>query len=477
MIIVNVTIKQKESENLPNILKQKNLDMTQGPIAKPLISFTIPLVLGNVLQLAYNAADSIIVGKFVGKSALAAVGTSTPLMNFAILFISGMCMGASILISAQYGAKDCQKMERQISTTCISGAVFSILFSGLVILLTKPLFHVLRVPQAIFGEATVFLHIIFLGLIFTFIYNFLANTMRALGDSMTPLYFLMASSVINIIGDLIFVVLFKWGVTGSAVSTVLSEALCCLFCMIYIKKRVPLLDLGRRWLIFDVSMLGQTFSYGITSALQQMALQLGKIIIQVIVNSQGVSMIAAFTAVSRVDDFAFTPQQNIGHAMTTFIAQNRGAGHDERIKKGVSTGMIFEQCYSICVFLITFFGASRIMWLFSEKGANNIIAMGTSYLKLAAIFYLLSAVTNGVQGFFRGMGDLKITLLSTAVNMIGRVAAVALFVHVWHIGFSGLAWANMAGWVLMLMAEMPLLVRSLRRFGKREAGRGAVLHR
>lgn len=445
-----------------HLLKHKSMDMTKGAVMRPLISFTIPLILGNLLQLTYNAADSIIVGKFVGESALAAVGTSTPLMNFATLFISGMCMGASILISAQYGAKDYETMEKQISTTCIAGAVFSILFSILVIALTGPIFRLLRVPDEIKGEATVFLHIIFVGLIFTFIYNFLANTMRALGDSMTPLYFLMASSVINIIGDFLFVIVFRLGVMGSAISTVISEALCCVFCMVYIKKRIPILNLGRRWFVFAPSLLGRTVSYGTTSALQQMALQIGKIIIQVIVNAQGVTAIAAFAAINRVDDFAYIPEQNIGHAMTTFIAQNRGAGHDERIRKGFRAGMIIELVYAVGLLLVIFFGAPHIMWLFTEKGDTEVVRLGVGYLRLIAIMYLLPAVTNGIQGFFRGMGDLKVTLLSTTANMVGRVAGVVVLMSVLSYGFNSLAWANMAGWFLMMLVEIPLFVRSFR---------------
>lgn len=163
-----------------------------------------------------------------------------------------------------------------------------------------------------------------MGLIFTFMYNFLANTMRALGDSKTPLYFLVTSAFLNIFGDLFFVVVLRWGVAGSAIATVCSEGLCCLLCGIYIKKKIPLLCLGKKWWVFDKSLLGKTVSYGSTSAMQQVCLQLGKLIIQSVVNTQGVAVMAAFTAVNRVDDFAYTPQQNIGHAMTTFLAQNQG---------------------------------------------------------------------------------------------------------------------------------------------------------
>lgn len=446
--------------------EQKNSDMTQGKVMLPLIAFTIPLVLGNLFQLTYHTVDSVIVGKFVGEGALAAVGTSTPVMNLAILLISGLCMGASVLMSSQYGAKDYELLARQISTTLWAGCGFSILFSFLTILLTTPLLRLIRVPEEVIPMASSYLRIVFIGIIFTFLYNFLANTMRALGDSKTPLYFLMISAVMNVVGDLLFVAVFSWGVIGSAISTVLSEALCCLFCVFYIQKRVPILRLGRKWLVFDKALLGKTVSYGSTSAMQQMCLQIGKIMIQAVINTQGVSVMAAFTAVNRVDDFAYTPQQNIGHAMTTFIAQNKGAGKKDRMIRGVKCGLLIELFYSVLLLLIIYIAAPVIMGLFVQKGDIQVIELGTGYLRIIAFLYILPGITNGIQGFFRGIGDMKVTLYSTFMNMLGRVTAVFVMVYLLKWGFVSLAWANMAGWIWMLLFEVPLLRRQLQDYHK-----------
>lgn len=437
--------------------------MTQGKIVTPLIAFTIPLVLGNLFQLTYNAADSVIVGKILGEEALAAVGTSTPIMNIAILLISGMCMGASVLMSSQYGAEDYDTLSRQISTTMLGGCAFSVVFSLLMMFLAVPVLRLIHVPADVIPDAAVYLRVIFLGLIFTFVYNFLANTMRALGDSRTPLYFLVVSSVFNILLDLLFVAGFRLGVMGSAIATVLSQGLCCLFCFFYIKWRVPLLCLGKKWLVFDRGLLKRTVSYGSTSAMQQVCLQIGKVIIQSVVNGQGVSMMAAFTAVNRVDDFAYTPQQNIGHAMTTFIAQNKGAGHQERIKEGFKCGLLIELCYSLFLLVLIFFGAPVIMGLFAREDGAQAVSLGTDYLRLISFMYILPGFTNGIQGFFRGMGDMKVTLYSTFMNMLGRVVAVVLMVRVLELGFASLAWANMIGWIVMLLFEVPLLLRSVKR--------------
>ena len=438
-------------------------DMTKGAITPLLIRFTIPLVLGNLFQLTYNAADSIIVGKFVGEEALAAVGTSNPLMTLAILFINGMCLGAGILVSTAFGAGNTQLMEHQVSTTAIAGTVFSLAFSALCVILATPLLQLMQVPADILPIAVSYLRIVFAGLIFTFFYNFLAATMRALGDSKSALYFLMISSVLNIGGDLFFVQVLNWGSNGCALSTVVSEALCCVLCVLYIRWKVPILQLGRRWLVFDGKLLRKTVSYGWASAMQQATVQLGKIAVQAIVNTMGVNAMAAFTAASRIDDFAYTPQQNIGHAMTTLMAQNRGAGKHDRVKQGFHCGMRIEAAYGVLIAVVCFAGAPFIMKLFVTD--PEVVHLGVRFLRTVSLFYLMPAFTNGIQGFFRGIGDLKVTLVSSTFNMVFRVAAAAVFVLVWKMEIEALPYSYAVGWVVMLLYELPMLVRYLRSHG------------
>ena len=432
-------------------------DMTKGRIVPQLTGFTIPLVLGNLFQLTYNAADSVIVGKFVGDDALAAVGTAGPVMNMVILFISGMCMGAGILMSTQYGAKKYEHLERQISTTLLGGLVFSAAVALLLILSARPLLHLLQVPPDIMDSAGAYLRIVFMGLVFTFVYNFFSNTLRALGDSRVPLYFLIISAFLNIVLDLFFVVALNLGVPGSAAATVLSEGLCCLCCVVYIKKRVPLLCLGKKWRVFDFSLLWRTFTYGITSALQQMCIQLGKICVQTIVNVQGVEFIAAFTAINRVDDFALTPQSNISHAATTFMAQNRGAGNIRRMKKGFLSSLILQAVYTTAVAVFVFSFSRQIMRLFVSDGSGEVISLGASYLQLIAFMYFMPSATNVMQGFFRGLGDLKVTLISTVLNMAVRFLSAWIMIHIMGGGFECLAWSNFAGWVAMLLFQAPVM--------------------
>ena len=436
-------------------------DLTTGKIMPILVNFTVPLVLGNLFQLTYNAVDSIIVGHFVGKEALAAVGICNPVSTLMILFLNGLCMGASILIGIQYGAKDYETLHRQISTTLLSGAVFSFFLTLVCVIFAVPILLLLQVDPSIMDMTVQYLRIIFLGLMFTFLYNFFSSTLRALGDSASPLYFLIISAILNIFGDLFFVIVLKAGSNGCAISTVLSEALCCLFCIIYIQKKVPILRLGKKWLVFDARLLKKTIAYGWASAMQQATVQMGKIAIQALVNTMGVSVAAAFAVVNRIDDFAITQEQNIAHAMTALMAQNKGAGKNDRMREGFRCGMILELVYGAAVMLICLGFARPLMSLFVKD--EEVIGHGVVYLHLIAVMYILPAVTNALQGFFRGIGDLKVTLMSSFTNMTVRVIAAAPMVLLWNFGIEALPYSYLAGWIAMLLVETPLMLRIYRK--------------
>ena len=436
-------------------------DLTTGIIMPILVNFTVPLVLGNLFQLTYNAVDSIIVGHFVGKEALAAVGICNPISTLMILFLNGLCMGASILMGIQYGAKDYKTLHRQISTTMLSGVVFSFFLTLFCVVFAVPILHLLQVDASIMEMTRQYLRIIFLGLMFTFLYNFFSSTLRALGDSASPLYFLIISAVLNIFGDLFFVIVLKAGSNGCAISTVLSEALCCLFCIIYIQKKVPILRLGKKWLVFDSRLLKKTIAYGWASAMQQATVQMGKIAIQALVNTMGVSVAAAFAVVNRIDDFAITPEQNIAHAMTALMAQNKGAGKNDRMREGFRCGMILEIVYGAAVMVICQVFAGELMALFVKD--EEVIGHGVIYLHLIAVMYILPAVTNAIQGFFRGIGDLKVTLMSSFTNMAVRVIAAAPMILLWNFGIEALPYSYLAGWVAMLLVETPLMIRIYRK--------------
>ena len=438
-------------------------DMTRGDPVRLLLNFSAPLFLSNLLQQFYNVADTLIVGQFLGATALAAVGSSYTLMTFLTSILLGMCMGSGAVFSIRFGEGDRARLKNSLSLSFLMIAAFTVVMNLAVFLLIDPMMGLLQVPEEILPIAVNYLRIVFGGLLFTFFYNFLAATMRALGDSKSALYFLMVSSVLNIGGDLFFVEVLNWGSEGCALSTVLSEAVCCVLCLIYIRFKIPVLQLGRRWLIFDSSLLKKTVSYGWTSAMQQATVQLGKIAVQAIVNTMGVNAMAAFAASSRIDDFAYTPQQNIGHATTTLMAQNRGAGKKDRVRAGFFCGLKIEAIYAVCIAVLCFFGAEPIIRLFVDD--PGVVELGVRFLRLVSLFYLMPAATNGIQGFFRGIGDLKVTLVSSTFNMVFRVAAAAVFVLVWKMEIEALPYSYAVGWVVMLLYELPMLVRYLRSHG------------
>ncbi len=432
-------------------------NMTQGNIPKQIIGFAIPMIWGNLFQLTYNAVDSIIVGKYAGEEALAAIGTSNPIMNIVIFFIIGICLGASVLMSEFFGAGDVTKLKREVSTTLIVGILFTLVITILGIISTPFILKLIRTPDEIIGMATSYLRIIFLGLIFTFLYNAYASALRSVGDSKTPIYFLIISSILNGCLDMVFVAGMNMGVVGAGVATIIAESISCILCIIYVYKKVPLLQLKANEFIFDKTLIGKTVSYSWATAMQQTVLQIGKVLVQGAINPLGVESIAAFNAVNRVDDFAFIPQQSIAQAMTVFIAQNRGACKKERIKEGFKKTLLIVIGYWIILLVVVLLGAKGVMSLFVRDSASEVVVLGTTYLRYMSFFYLLPAITNLLQGYFRGMGNMKITFYSTSIQMFFRVSFVYLLVPI--AGFTGIAYACLGGWIAMLLYEGPVYLR------------------
>ena len=428
-------------------------DMTKGTISSQLIRFSIPLVLGNLFQLTYNAVDSIVVGQFAGEEALAAVGTAGPVMNIVILGITGICIGASVLMSEFFGAGNHEKLKQEVATTLLFGCYFSLAIVILGLFCSGGIIRLLRVPEEIAEDATVYLRLILIGMPFTFFYNGVASALRSVGDSRTPVRFLAVASVLNAFLDLIFVAGFHMGVFGAAFSTVIAEAVSAFLCIFYIYRKVPLLRLGPKDFRMARELLRLTVKQGAVTALQQSCQPIGKLLIQGVINPLGVSTIAAFQAVNRVDDFAFTPEQSISSGLMTFVAQNRGAGNGERVRRGFRTGLFIEFSYWVIICIVILLVKEPVMKLFVSQGDGSMVRIGAEYLSLMAFFYLLPAFTNGIQGFFRGMGNMSITLISTLIQISVRVVFVYLLVP--SMGMKGVPFACLIGWVCMLIYEVP----------------------
>lgn len=438
------------------------VNMTEGSIPRQLVSYAVPLVVGNLFQLTYNAADSIIAGRLIGKQALAATGMASPVMNLLILGISGICMGAGVLMSEYFGGNEREKLKREVATTLLFGLFFSMFVALAGIVCAMPMLRLLQVPDELLEITTIYLRIIFLGAPFTYFYNALAAALKSVGDARTPLRFLMISSVLNIALDLIFIGVLHFGIVCSAVTTVVAEAVSAVLSISYIYRRVPMLQLNRHEWRIDRSMLRRTLRYGFVTALQQACQPIGKLLIQGTVNTLGVDVIAAFNAVTRIDDFAFTPEQSIAHGITTFVAQNRGAGQFRRVREGLRVGLRLEAAYWVIVCAAVLLLRYPVMGLFVRgEDTQAIVSLGAQYLGTMAFFYLLPAFTNGIQGFVRGAGQLHITLLCTFIQTLLRVVCTVLFAPRW--GIFGISVACAVGWSAMLLFEVPYCIRLVRR--------------
>lgn len=426
-------------------------DMTEGSSSKILITFAIPMVLGNIFQQLYNTTDAIIVGRFIGKNALAAVGVSNPIMSIALFFIFGICMGTSILMSQLFGSGEYKILKKEVSTALIVGIIFTIILSITCILLSRWVLIITGTPKEILNDADIFLKIIFGGLIFSFLYNYYSSALRAIGDSKTPLIFLIVSCLLNGILCIILIIVFKLGVAGSAIATVIAQGISSILCIVYVYIKIPLIRLNRKELVIDKSLVRLTMQYSWVTALQQTCLYIGRLLVQGVVNSFGINAIAAYNSVTRVDSFVLAPGDSFSSSVATYSAQNKGRGKLDRIIDGYKKSNIIITAYSVTTALIVFCGAEKIMNLFISGPEREVILIGVRYLKLMSIFYVLSGFCNIFQGLFRGVGKLRITFIATLMQIFVRVALSYILAP--YLGISSVCYAIAIGWILMIIYE------------------------
>ena len=426
-------------------------DLTRGGILRHLVAFSIPLMLGNLFQLSYNMVDTIVIGRFAGKISLAAVGTCDQIMNLLILGVSGICVGASVLMGNFFGARDREQLLEELKTTVSLGLLFALVVLGLGFPLTGVFFRLMRVQPEALADASLYLRIIFLGMPFTCLYNIYAAALRSVGDSRTPVRFLIVSCLINILSDLLLVAVLHLGVLGAALATVLAQGVSALLCIRYVNRSVPELRFSWRELRINRRLARKTLSYGSLTALQQCAQPIGNLVIQGTINTLGVSAAAAFSAARKIEDIGLLPGRSIATAMTALIAQNRGAGDAERVEEGFRKGMLVELCSGLAVCAAVLLLRSPLMSLFSAE--REIIEEGVAYFSIINFFYWLPCLTNGMQGYFRGVGAMKSSLCATLTQISFRVAATLLLVP--QLGLSGVGLACVTGWTAMLLWTLP----------------------
>jgi len=425
-------------------MKSRVVDMTKGNTTKLLISFMIPLLLGNLFQQFYNMVDSMIVGKFVGADALAAVG-ATGSINF--LFFSlcnGLANGIGIVISQYFGAEKNQDVKNTIGN-----AVYIILASAgfmtvVSLILSRPIMILLNTPANILDDSVLYMRIICGGVVFISVYNCVSAMLRALGDSKSPLYFLIISSFLNIGMDLLFVCVFKMGVAGAAIATIAAQCVAALGSLVFAIKTNEFFILNKDDLAFNKIIVHQSVRIGLPLAFQSSLIAISCVVLQSVVNTFGSAVVAAFTATSRIEQVVQQPFNSLGMAESTFSGQNIGAGNEERVKRGLWTGLGIMAVMA-CIFVpAAQFGGQYIMKLFVDDA--EVIALGTNALKITSWFYFFLGCIYVCRGMLNGSGDASFAFINGVVEMLGRICFAKPFTMIPGVGVWGVWLATAMTW-------------------------------
>ena len=422
-------------------------DLTRGPVMRSMLLFALPMVLGNLLQQCYNIADTLIVGRFLGKNALAAVGSSFTLMTFLTSILLGLCMGSGALFSIRCGQRDEDGLRESLraSFVLIAGATLLLSIASFAALDLIRVF--LRVPEEVWGPMRDYLAVIFTGIAATFLYNYFASFLRAVGNSVVPLIFLAVSAVLNIALDLWFVLGLKRGVTGAAEATVIAQYVSGGGIAVYAWVRYPQVKCLRS-LRVRRGCVGEVASFSILTCVQQSVMNLGILMVQGLVNSFGATVMAAFAAAVKIDAFAYMPVQDFGNAFSTFIAQNYGAGQRERIRAGVRGAVIASVTFSVAVSALVCLFAYPLMGLFVEAGEAAIIAEGVRYLRIEGAFYCGIGCLFLLYGLYRALGRPGMSVVLTVISLGTRVALAYALSAIPALGVTGIWWSVPIGWAL-----------------------------
>ena len=423
-------------------------DLTQGNVTKKMLLFAGPMILGNLLQQFYNIADTLVVGRFLGPDALAAVGSAYTLMTFLTSILIGMCMGSGALFSYYFGRKEEARMKScmRLSFLLIGGA--TVLLNVLVMAFCHPILRLLQTPDELMEMMHSYVWIIFMGLIFVFLYNYFAYLLRAVGNSVVPLYFLGSTALLNIVLDLTFVMVFRWGIAGAAAATVIAQAVSGIGLMAYTWIKEPKLRFHRRETGGEKASMGEILRFSFSSSVQQSVMNFGILMIQGLVNSFGPVVMAAFAAAVKIDSFAYMPAQEFGNAFSLFISQNHGAGRDDRVKQGMKSALRVSMAFCLTVSLLIFLFATYLMMLFVSPGETEIIAVGVGYLRIEGAFYCGIGILFLLYGYYRGVNRPEMSLVLTVISLGTRVLLAYVLAPVPWIGVYGIWSAIPIGWIL-----------------------------
>ncbi|SFE56623.1 MATE family efflux transporter [Thermophagus xiamenensis] len=426
-------------------------DLTYGKEGRLIFRFAVPMVIGNIFQQLYNIVDSIIVGKYLGDQALAAVGASFPIFYTLISFVIGIGSGATVVISQYFGAKNYDNVKKAIGTLYVFVFGASLILSATGILLARKIFTLLSVGEDVMPEAILYFTVYMSGLLIYFALNSTASILRGLGDSRTPLLFFTIATIANIGLDLLFILVFKWGIAGAAIATIVAQGGTFITAIIILNRRQYLINFSRKSFVFDRDIFKKSVIIGLPTGFQQMFVALGMMALIRIINNFDTAVLAAYTAASRIDALASMPAMNLASALSAFVGQNFGAGKILRIRNGVRATLIMSWCISLAVMFIVIFQGKNLISLFSHS--PEVIEYGRKYLIIVSSFYPVFATMFTMHGTLRGAGDTLIPMFITLISLwLIRIPLAAWFSA--HIGPSGIWWAIPCGWTIGLIGTM-----------------------
>lgn len=425
-----------------------NRDLTKGNITKTMLLFALPMIAGNILQQFYNIADTFIVGKFLGADALAAVGSSYALMIFLTSILLGLCMGSGALFSIRFGERNEEKLKSSIFVSFFLILAVTIVINIFSFVFIDKIINFMRIPENIFKITEDYLWIIFFGIGFTFLYNFFASLLRALGNSVVPLIFLAISAITNIVLDLWFVIDLGWGVKGAGGATVIAQGISGIGIAIYTYYKFSWIFSGFSKKFFSKSILKEISQYSFLTCMQQSIMNLGILMVQGLVNSFGTVIMAAFTVAVKIDSFAYMPVQDFGNSFSTFIAQNYGAGESKRIKEGIKNAIKVSTLFCVFISGVVYIFAEKLMLIFVQPNEIEIIEEGIKYLRIEGAFYWGIGCLFLLYGFFRAIEKPGISLILTIVSLGTRVVLSYSLAGIPAIGVKGIWWSIPIGWIL-----------------------------
>lgn len=400
-------------------------DMTSGSIVKQVILFSLPLMLGNIFQMLYNTVDSIVVGNFVGKEALAAVGSTSMITNMIVFFFNGFSVGAGVVIARDFGARDLKRLHRSVETTMAVTFIFCVIFTIIGILGVKPMLRFMDTPEDVFADATVYLVIYIAGISGLLIYNMGSGILRAVGDTTRPLLFLILTSVLNIILDLLFVVVFHAGIAGVAWATILSQFISAALILRLLTRTQDIYKMVWKDLAVDKDILGQIVQVGLPAGIQSVITAFSNVFVQSYINYFGSGVMAGWSCYNKLDQFIMLPMQSMAMAATTFVSQNIGAGNRKRADQGTATTVLMSVGITAVIALGLFLYAPAAIGLFSRDA--SVVDYGTMFIRTNVFFLLANCVNHVLASALRGRGDAKAPMVIMLLSFVA-IRQIYLFV-------------------------------------------------